>query len=205
MLNIIKERVGNALSIRLTGSLVGECVNLETLIGPTPAILRVSCKSLVRLNSNGVRAWIRYFEAVRKRGTQVILSECSPAIVEKLSAFKNFACGAEIVSIYVPYYCTGCKRELVGLFSIDELRRSQVRMPELACPSCSKRAEFDDLPHEYFRFLERDYSVKPLKAASHESWTQARAATASGISEPTCLIQRPAPEDATGFIRRVGA
>src|SRR5262245_52040287 len=52
MLNIIKERVGDTLSIRLTGAVVGECVNLETLIGSTPKILRVNCKNLVRLNSN---------------------------------------------------------------------------------------------------------------------------------------------------------
>jgi hypothetical protein len=202
MLNIIKERVGNALSIRLTGSLVGECVNLETLIGPTPAVLKVSCKSLVRLNSNGVRAWIRYFESVKARGTRVQLTECSPAIVDKLNSFRNFACGAEVVSIYVPYFCTGCKRELVGLFAVEELKRSGLRMPELHCPSCSRRAEFDDSPREYFRFLERDYAVKVTRAESHEAWTQARSMT---ITETTQLGIRPRPEDATGFIRRVAA
>ncbi len=201
MLNIIKERVGNALSIRLTGSLVGECVNLETLIGPTPAVLQVSCKSLVRLNSNGVRAWIRYFESVQQRGTKVLLSECSPAIVEKLNSFKNFACGAEVVSIYVPYSCTGCKRELVGLFAVQELKRSGLRVPDLNCPSCSKKAEFDDVPREYFRFIERDHDIRQTRGESHESWS-GRAASALGIRETTQLGIRPRPEEATGFIRR---
>src|SRR5579885_2428430 len=104
MLNIIKERVGDTLSIRLTGSVVGECVNLETLIGNAPKNLRVNCKNLVRLNSNGVRAWIRYFDSVRERGTKIVLTECSPAIVDKMNCFLNFSCGAQIESIYVPYH-----------------------------------------------------------------------------------------------------
>jgi hypothetical protein len=202
MLNIIKERVGDTLSIRLTGSLVGECVNLETLIGPTPAVLQVSCKSLVRLNSNGVRAWMRYFEGVRARGTKVVLIECSPAIVEKVNSFRNFTCGAEIVSIYVPYFCTGCKRELTGLFTVEELKRSRARMPELDCPSCSKKAEFDDVPNEYFHFLERDFAVR---THLNEGSISPGAASALGIREPTHLIRRPAPEAATGFIRRAAS
>jgi anti-anti-sigma regulatory factor/DNA-directed RNA polymerase subunit RPC12/RpoP len=206
MLNIIKERVGDTLSIRLNGSFVGECVNLETLVGPTPAHLRVCCKNLVRLNSNGVRAWMKFFQTVQQRGTKVTLAECSPAVVDKMNAFRNFSCGAKVESIYVPYYCAGCKRELVGLFGTEELARTQMRMPNLKCPSCGIEAEFDDLPDQYFGFIEREFSVraavlppsgKPVVKVSQ------RAVSMSNLQEPSMILQRPPQEEASRILRRV--
>jgi anti-anti-sigma regulatory factor/DNA-directed RNA polymerase subunit RPC12/RpoP len=203
MLNIIKERVGDTLSIRLTGSVVGECVNLETLIGATPKNLRVNCKNLVRLNSNGVRAWIRFFDNVRDKGTQVILTEVSPAVVDKLNAFLNFACGATIESIYVPYHCGGCKRELIGLFSVTELKRSGLRMPGLKCPSCGMNAEFDDLADEYFRFIEREQGV-PAAKTKQPPKKLPPAAHPSNFQEPSLMMQRPPQEEASRILRRIG-
>jgi len=203
MLNIIKERVGDTLSVRLAGSFVGECVNLESLIGPTPAHLRVNCKNLVRLNSNGVRAWIRFFDTVRERGTRVYFTECSPAVVDKMNSFLNFSCGAKVESIYVPYHCGGCKRELIGLFSVEELKRSGMRMPGLKCPSCGMNAEFDDLADEYFRFMERDFNARP--AALKPVKQAPAAAHVSNFQEPSMMIQRPERDEATGFLRRVGS
>jgi hypothetical protein len=201
MLNIIKERVGDTLSIRLTGSFVGECVNLEALIGPTPLNLKVNCKNLVRLNSNGVRAWIRFFDNARERGTKVVFTECSPAVVERINSFVNFSCGAKIESIYVPYHCGGCKRELIGLFSTEELKRSGMRMPGLTCPSCGKSADFDDLPGEYFRFMERDFNARPAPLKPQRS---VPAAHVSNFQEPSLMIQRPAAEEASRILKRVG-
>jgi DNA-directed RNA polymerase subunit RPC12/RpoP len=149
----------------------------------------------VRLNSNGVRALLRYFDSVRERGTKVVLTECSPAVVDKFNSFINFSCGAQIESIYVPYHCTGCKRELMGLFSMGELKRSGLKMPGLKCPSCGMHAEFDDLPDEYFRFVEREM---PELAVSRQT-----VAKVSNLQEPSLMTQRPAREDATGILRRI--
>jgi hypothetical protein len=202
MLNIIKERVGDTLSIRFTGSLVGECVNLTTLVGNTPKHLKVNCKNLVRLNSNGVRAWIRYFDSVRDKGTEVVFTECSPAVVDKLNSFMNFACGGVVESIYVPYYCAGCKKELIGLFATSELKRSGLRMPDLKCPSCGMNAQFDDLPDEYFLFLEREMAANKASKAPEKP---TELPTPSKFQEPSLMIQRPAQEEATGILRRIGA
>jgi hypothetical protein len=206
MLNIIKERVGDTLSIRLTGSVVGECVNLETLVGTTPKYLRVNCKSVVRLNSNGVRAWVRYFDSLRERGVTVTFTECSPAVVENMSTFFNFSCGAHVESVYVPYHCGGCKRELIGLFSVAELKRSGLRIPGLKCPSCGMSAEFDDLADEYFRFIQREMSPRPAGSKTNSKIVKLPPVAApSNLQEPSMMIQRPAQEEASRILRRVGS
>lgn len=154
MLNVVKEQKDNALIVRLAGS-IEESVNFEQLIGPTPGELHVYCKEVPRINSVGVKAWIKFFQGVRLKGTQLKYFECSTAIVEQINLISNFTCGGVVESVYVPFSCSNCKSELVGLFKTEDLKKLGMKIPELKCSKCGGRALFDDIPEEYFGFLMR--------------------------------------------------
>jgi hypothetical protein len=154
MINITKELKDGALQIRLAGNL-DETSNLDQLIGAPQPEMQLFLKELKRINSIGVKSWIRYFQGAKSKGSKLKLLECSTAVVEQINLISNFSCGAEIESIYVPFCCTQCKSELVGLFKTGDLKRIGLKIPALKCSKCGGSAVFDDIPEEYFAFLSR--------------------------------------------------
>src|SRR3954471_21064768 len=139
MLNVIKEQNGSILTVRLAGS-IEESVNFDQLIGPPPAELWVNCKEIPRINSVGVKAWIKYFQGAQAKGTKLRFLECSTAIVEQINLISNFTCGGQVDSIFVPFSCTSCKSELVGLFKCEDLKKLQLKLPDLKCSKCGGKA-----------------------------------------------------------------
>ena len=154
VVNVIKEQKGNTLVIQLTGS-IEETVNFDQLIGIPPAELHVHCKEVPRINSIGVKSWIKYFQAVSQKGTKLRFFDCSTAIVEQINLISNFTSGGTIESIYVTFSCTNCKSELVGLFKSEDIKKLDCKIPDLKCTKCGGKAVFDDIPEEYFGFLNR--------------------------------------------------
>ena len=154
MVNVIKEQKGTALHVRLSGS-IEESVNFDQLIGPPPVEMFVNCKEVPRINSVGVKGWIKYFQTCQSKGTKLHFQECSTAIVEQVNLISNFTCGGAVESILVPFSCTNCKAELVGLFKTEDLKKLNMNVPDLKCTKCGGKAVFDDIPEEYFGFLER--------------------------------------------------
>ena len=153
MLNVVKEKKGNALLLILTGS-IEESVDFAKLFGDVagPEVV-VNSKGVARINSVGVKSWIKYFQTLAQKGIKLRWIECSTAIVEQLNLISNFSCGGVVESIFVPFSCTKCRSELVGLFGTDALKKSNFNLPELKCSKCGGKAEFDDIPEEYFNFL----------------------------------------------------
>jgi ABC-type transporter Mla MlaB component len=152
VLNVTKEQKSDLLSAKLIGS-IEESVNFDQLLGVAPATLEVNCKEIPRINSVGVKAWIKYFQSCQQKGTKVRFTECSTAIVEQMNLISNFTCGGMVVSIYVPFSCTHCKTELLGLFKTEDLKNMQFKLPDLNCSKCGQKAVFDDIPEEFFSFL----------------------------------------------------
>jgi anti-anti-sigma regulatory factor len=154
VVNVVKEQKGSVLVVRLSGS-IEESVNFDQLIGPPFAELWVNCKEVPRINSVGVKGWIKYFQSAQTKGTKLKFVECSTAIVEQINLISNFTCGGTVESIFVPFSCTSCKTELVGLFKCEDLKKLQLKLPDLKCTKCGGKAVFDDIPEEYFGFLSR--------------------------------------------------
>ena len=136
MVNVIKEQKGSALSVRLSGS-IEENVNFDQVIGAPVGEMHIVCKEVTRINSVGVKAWIKYFQGVQAKGTKLRFLECT------------------VESVFVPFACSNCKSELVGLFKTDALRAQKLQLPDLKCSKCGGKAVFDDIPEEYFAFLAR--------------------------------------------------
>ena len=153
-MNVTKEQKGAALIVKLAGS-IEESVNFDQLIGAPPAEMFVNCKEVPRINSVGVKAWIKYFQSCQAKGTKLHFDSCSTAVVEQINLISNFTCGGVVDSIYVPFSCKTCKTELVGLFKTEDLRKMNMEIPDLKCTKCGGAAVFDDIPEEYFGFLSR--------------------------------------------------
>ncbi|HLE00444.1 MAG TPA: hypothetical protein VJB59_09300 [Bdellovibrionota bacterium] len=154
MINVVKEQKGNSLLVRLTGS-IEESVNFEQIIGLTSPELIVNCRDVPRINSVGVKAWIKYFQSLQAKNIKMHFIECSTAIVEQINLISNFIPEGCVESIYVPFSCGTCKSELVGLFKTEDLKKLEFKLPPLKCTKCSGQASFDDIPEEYFSFLMR--------------------------------------------------
>lgn len=152
VVNVSKEQNGNTLVVRLSGS-IEESVNFDQVIGVPPGELHVYCKDVPRINSVGVKGWIKFFLSVQARGTKMKFFECSTAIVEQVNLISNFTAGGDVESMYVPFSCTKCKSELVGLFKSEDLRKLNFQLPDLKCSKCGGASSFDDIPEEYFGFL----------------------------------------------------
>ena len=154
MVNVIKEQKGGATVIRMVGS-VEESVEFEQIVGPVTAEVVVNCKEIPRINSVGVKAWIKYFQGLQQKGTKLKFIECSTAIVEQINLISNFVSGGAVESIYVPFSCTKCKSEFIGLFKVEDIKKLNAQIPELKCGKCGSAAVFDDIPEEYFGFMSR--------------------------------------------------
>jgi anti-anti-sigma regulatory factor len=156
VLNVKREQQGNTLILHLSGE-VNEAVDFAKTIGATAPDTVLNCKEVSRVNSVGVKGWVRYFQEQAKGGTKLRFVECSPAIVEQLNIIMNFSCGGKVESVYVPFVCTSptCKKNLVGLFKTEDLKRLNFNLPAVKCSKCGSEAIFDDLPEEYFRFASR--------------------------------------------------
>lgn len=142
-----------ALKIQLEG-VVDETTDFSKILGSMEGqVVIIDCERVKKINSTGVKHWINFFQDFNKKNT-VKLERLSIVLVEQLNSVMNFGCGAEIVSIYVPFVCQDCESESNHLMEVSFLRKMQ-SISTVTCPHCEGgTAEFDDLPEEYFSFLE---------------------------------------------------
>ena len=137
---------------------------------PPPAELLVNCKEIPRINSVGVKAWIKYFQSAQAKGTKLNFIECSTAIVEQINLISNFICGGVVESVYVPFACNSARASSWACSRRKISRSLNLQLPELKCTKCGGKAVFDDIPEEYFGFLSRDSGRSRtvwLKRSSH--------------------------------------
>lgn len=140
--------------LTLSGT-IDETVNFEKMFGTDFKSAKVYSKEVSRINSVGVKHWIKYFQELNKKGIRVEFNECSPAITEQLNLISNFDSGGKVISIYVPYACTNCKNEMIALFQTSDLKQKNFELPEISCSKCGSPSVFDDIEEEYFHFLEK--------------------------------------------------
>lgn len=153
MLTVVKEPKGDVLQVMLVGEIGQEEVNFSQLSGTAPKKLVVNCKDVARINSSGVRAWLRHFQSLTDKGLPPVFQELSPALVTQLNLIKNFACGGSIESICAPYLCNDCKKEYAKTFATSEVISSKGKLAGGKCPHCgSSNTVFDEV-EDYFRFL----------------------------------------------------
>lgn len=153
MLTVNRQDIEQGVLVELSGT-IEENVDFDQLIGPFQGKLTVKCRGITRINSVGVKTWMRYFQGLRTQGKEFEFIECSHPVIEQLNMISNFACGGEIVSVLLPFSCMKCQNEFVANCSTAELKKSNLQVPELKCEKTGCDAQFDDDPDEYLYFLE---------------------------------------------------
>jgi anti-anti-sigma regulatory factor len=120
-----------------------------------------------RINSCGVRDWVNWLGKVETKGTDVVLVECSPAIVAQINLVNNFTGSGMVKSFYVPYFCPECDEEKVLLCETSDMGPPPHEPPICRCDECDLVMDFDDMPDSYFAFLANQKRMsKPEKIQS---------------------------------------
>lgn len=120
-----------------------------------------------RINSCGVRDWVNWLNALEAKGSEIVLVECSPAIVAQINLVNNFTGQGSVKSFYVPYFCPECDEEKVLLSEAAEMGPPPHEPPVCRCDGCDLVMDFDDMPDSYFAFLSNQKKVsKPDKVRS---------------------------------------
>ena len=153
MITINKQQTEAGLLVELAGA-IEENVHLDQLIGPVKDSLIVNCKGVTRINSVGVKTWMKYFQGLKAQSVSFKFIECSYPIIEQLNMISNFSCGGDVESILLPYSCVKCQNEFVAICGTVQLRESGLQPPAARCDKTDCAARFDDDPEEYFYFLE---------------------------------------------------
>jgi anti-anti-sigma regulatory factor len=153
MITVNKTQTEAGLVVELEGA-IEENVYLEQMIGPVKGSLSVNCKGVTRINSVGVKTWMKYFQALKTQGIPFKFLECSYPIIEQLNMISNFSCGGTVESILLPYSCMKCQSEFVAVCATEQLRAGGLQPPAARCEKPDCGAQFDDDPEEYFYFLE---------------------------------------------------
>jgi anti-anti-sigma regulatory factor len=154
MLKVSKEEKDGLWVLRLTGS-IDETTDFDQLLGTPPAEAHLYCKEVSRINSTGVKGWIKYFQAQTAKGTKIKFYECSPSIVQQINLIINFTAGGSVESLSVPFSCVNCSAELIGVFTIEVVKKLNLEVPDQVCTKCQGKALFDDIVTEYFGFITR--------------------------------------------------
>ncbi|MBS1959385.1 MAG: hypothetical protein JST80_07940 [Bdellovibrionales bacterium] len=153
MLTVNKQQTERGMMVDLNGT-IEENVNFEQLIGAFQGDLTVKCRGITRINSVGVKTWMRYFQNLKMQGKNFKFIECPQPIIEQLNMISNFACGGEVVSILLPFSCLKCQNEFVANLQTAELKVNNLQIPNVKCEKTECGARFDDDPDEYLYFLE---------------------------------------------------
>jgi len=140
----------------LVGEINEETNILEPLVVSGVPEIRINCKGVRRINSIGVKTWVQLFSNLRNKGVELKFVECSPALVQQANLFPNFLMGRELVSFYGPFLCSDCDKESEYLFTPSEISLKGYRVTDQKCAFCGGKAEFDDVPEDYFHFLNRN-------------------------------------------------
>lgn len=153
--------------VKLSG-VIDEDNELADLTDSIPgSMVVIELGEVERINSCGVRDWVNWLNALEAKGGEIVLVECSPAIVAQINLVNNFTGNGSVKSFYVPYFCPECDDEKVLLSEAAEMGPPPHEPPVCRCDGCDLVMDFDDMPDSYFAFLSNQKKVaKPDKVQS---------------------------------------
>jgi anti-anti-sigma regulatory factor len=150
-ISIKVEPIPDAVRVHLAGDFT-ENADFTPLLAQSANRLIFDLGEVRRINSCGVREWINFINALQKAGRTFALERCSVPFVNQLNMISNFRGGAEVISIFAPYFCEGCGEQHTRLLQLAG-DVSQTLKEQIPCPACGAPMELDDTPENYVGFL----------------------------------------------------
>ena len=92
---------------------------------------------------------------------------CRPCMVDQFNLVDSFPQRGEMISFYAVFICQDCEKEVDLLVNRCSNFRLDSGPPEVACPACGGRAEFDEVPELYFRYILSTPAPRPPPAANN--------------------------------------
>jgi anti-anti-sigma regulatory factor len=150
----------------------------------------IDLANVERINSCGVRDWIRFAQRLEAAGNNLYLLRCSPVVVAQLNMVRNF-CGekGQVLSFQAPYFCPKCDEERTETFPAAKV--SVGVSPDAVCPTCQGPMEFDDLPDLYFAFA-KIHGPRPVPQEIQSALENFRSRPSTPVSGPQPGGSRPA-------------
>lgn len=149
-----KEKIDGRVVVQLSGT-IDETDDFKALIGSVAGTLVVNCKAVTRINSIGVRNWMKYFCGFSGSNVRILFEELPPVLIDQLNMIQNFSCTGEVVSVILPFHCHACKAHFAQSFKVADIVSAGFEVPAIKCDKCSGKAEFDDDGEEFFAFLRK--------------------------------------------------
>lgn len=145
--------------VKLSG-VIDEDNELTDLTDKIPAgTAIIDLGEVERINSCGVRDWVNWLSKIEGNSTNVVMVECSPAIVAQINLVNNFTGTGVVKSFYVPYFCPECDEEKVLLVEAADMGPPPHEPPTCRCDECDLVMDFDDMPDSYFAFLSNQKKI----------------------------------------------
>ncbi len=120
----------------------------------------LNLKAVKRFTSFGVREWVHFIEALKKRVDRLLFVDCSLAFVGQLNVVSNFAGNAQVVSVQVPYFCADCEWDTDQICELTDNQQPELS-DDVVCRRCGAKMAFDDDKDSYFAFLNGVKVAKP--------------------------------------------
>src|SRR5438067_229922 len=135
--------------LKLSGA-IDESSDLNSILQPLGANVRLDLEGVERINSIGIHRWITAF-APFCRGRKVELAALSYPMALQANLVADLFASATIVSCLAPYFCPKCQESRSALVARGEVNPSGEPPPK-RCPVCAEPMAFDELEN-YFAFF----------------------------------------------------
>jgi len=141
-----------ALTKLLIAGVIDEHADLDIFQELKSASVRIDLQQIRRINSFGVRAWMRAISTISE-DIELIFERCPPPVVDQCNMVSGFLGHGVIETFYAPMICELCDEQMDKIFDAQECRSLGGNLPETKCPSCGEDMEIDDLEEQYLLFL----------------------------------------------------
>ena len=130
---------GGVREVRVSGAIDGRA-QLGALL-ESAQVLRIDLAGVTRIDSLGVREWIRVTAAIPE-ATEVVWVATGVPMATQLTMISHFADRARIESIHVPCRCTRCGLE--HRTTCTDLGQAEHDVKLSACNICGAPLDLDD-------------------------------------------------------------
>jgi hypothetical protein len=142
------ERDEGGVRVTLVGTIT-EASDFAPILERASGRVRVDLAGIRRINSSGIREWLRFVEAL-SAAHEVVLERCPAAFVQQLNMIANMAGGGRVASVFLPYQCASCDASRDVLLALGG--GAPVIADSVPCSACGGAMEFDDIQDAYLAF-----------------------------------------------------